>query len=93
MPLIKTIAAHGHDRTVTFLGLTRDFATPAFFRLLLQYGFHYRKVPDATFAEIVTEMKMNDANVASPPEFGDNNIAMFMLHRSSCGIVDTILRT
>jgi hypothetical protein len=43
--LVTALNAVAHENTVIFLGLTRLFAKPRFFELLVQGGFKYTMVP------------------------------------------------
>lgn len=44
-PFIKSLAAVSTCNSIIFLGLTRLFARPAFFHLLICYGFDYMLIP------------------------------------------------
>jgi len=45
LPLVLTMRELSHSKTLIFLGLTRLFAKPEFFLLLLKHGFNYTMIP------------------------------------------------
>lgn len=72
--LITTIRNKSHSKTVTFLGMTRQFATsnkgPVFFDLLSSSGFTYKKVP---------LLSVPPSSLESVPV--DENIGIFVVYR------------
>jgi hypothetical protein len=64
LPLIRTIKRHCHTQTVCFLGSTRQFTKPSFFRLLTEHGLAYKKLPGNML----------------PEHLADPSIGLFVLH-------------
>ena len=64
LPLIETIKAQSHKGTVCFLGSTRQFTKPSFFRLLAEHGLAYKKLPHEML----------------PESMADQSIGMFVIH-------------
>lgn len=60
-PLIETFKNTAHDDTVILLGVTRLFAKRVFFKMLLDSGFEYSKVPyNALPKSIVSDTSAQD---------------------------------
>lgn len=51
-PLIDTLLAKGHQKTIAILGITRQFASESFFTLLRARGFRYKKIPQSTMQHV-----------------------------------------
>lgn len=64
LPLILAIKKQSHAGTVCFLGSTRQFTKPSFFRLLTENGLAYKKLPSTML----------------PSELRDESIGMFVIH-------------
>ena len=94
-PLITTLIAKSHEKTVIFLGITRQFATsaegPLFFDLLTENGYFYKKIP---FESVVPDADPNpNLNPNPDPTNGtdlligardlssDANIGIFVVYR------------
>ena len=71
LPLVLTILRLGHERTITYLGMTKQFTTPAFFDCLIANDLQYRMIPH----EVV-----KNCNFATSFE---GNIGLFVVFKSS----------
>lgn len=70
-PLIDCIQHNSHAHTITFLGLTRDFASPKFFDLLKDNDYYYRKIPDHAF--VGSSSISEDNSQSNSVQFDENS--------------------
>eukprot|EP01038_Epipyxis_sp_PR26KG_P010670 gene10670-14329_t len=78
-PLVKSILVNSHSDTITFVGLTKSFAKPSFFRILKDFGLLYRKIPFKFFKTLADYGVENNLNNKI---FADENIGLFIVYKA-----------